>query len=41
MEAVTEIVQRQIAEWMKRYWAPLSVIGIVLAIVFAIIMGLI
>jgi hypothetical protein len=40
-EAKTELVQQQIAEWMRSYWVPLSVIGIVLAIVFAIIMGLI
>jgi len=41
VEAVTKIVQQQIAEAIRTYWVPLSVIGIVLAIVFAIIMGLI
>ena len=41
VEAQTRIYQQRISEWMKANWIPLSVICIVLAIVFAIIMGLI
>jgi len=41
VEAKTELLQWQISEWLRANWVPLSVIGIVLAIVFAIIMGLI
>ena len=41
VEAKTELIQWQISEWLKANWVPLSVIGIVLAIIFAIIMGLI
>jgi len=41
VEAKTELIQWQISEWLRANWVPLSVIGVVLAIVFAIIMGLI
>jgi hypothetical protein len=39
VEAKTELLQWQISEWLRANWVPLSIIGMVLAIVFAIIMG--
>jgi hypothetical protein len=38
-EAQTLIAQEQIAEWMKANWLPLSILGVLIAIVFAIILG--